>query len=341
MATVREIASKAGVSITTVSRVLNNHPRVDQELKDRVLQVANQTRYVASSGGRDLMNIALVYVGDVSAGLLLESPFDVALLQGMANGMHESGYNLMILDARHEKRATETYSQMFHRKGVRGAVLRCMSDSRIICEEIAKEGFPCVVVAERFEDGEVSYIDSDSRSTTCDAVTRLIEMGHRRIAISYNNLEDQDHADRLSAYEQAHADAGVEIDPLLVIQSLATRESGRRLICKLRALVNPPTALFATDPDVAIGAISEAQQLNIRVPEDISILGFDDAEARFDTYPFMAAVCQDTRKLGLEACRSLTQLIQNPKQGKIGKTLPTWLELHPSIGSPISKGGQV
>ena len=82
MATVREIASEAGVSITTVSRVLNNHPRVDPQLKDRVLRIANRTRYVASSGGRGLMNVALVYVGDVTAGLLLSSPFDIALLQG-------------------------------------------------------------------------------------------------------------------------------------------------------------------------------------------------------------------------------------------------------------------
>ena len=334
MATVREIASEAGVSITTVSRVLNNHPRVDAQLKDRVLQVANRARYVASSGGRGLMNVALVYVGDVTAGLLLESPFDVALLQGMAAGMQECGYNLMILDARREKLPNETYTQMFHRKGVRGAVLRCMSDSRAICEAIAEEGFPAVVVAERFESERVSFVDSDSRSASYQGVERLIELGHRRIAICLNNLMDQDHTDRLEAYKLAHADAGLEIDPLLVIQSTASRESGRRLIRRFTAMADAPTAIFATDPEVAIGALSEAQQTGVRIPEQISLLGFDDAEARFNTFPYMAAVCQDTRRVGQEACKHLTQLIVDPERERVGVSLPTWLEVHPSIGPP-------
>ena len=332
MATVREIASKAGVSITTVSRVLNNHPRVDPQVKDRVLQVANRARYVASAGGRGLMNVALVYVGDLSAGLLLESPYDIGLLQGMSAGMQEQGYNLMILDARREKQPSETYSQMFHRKGVRGAVLRCMSESRAICETIAEEGFPAVVVAERFDGDNVSFVDSDSRDASYDGVSRLIQLGHRRIAICLNNLADQDHADRLDSYHRAHADAGLEVDPLLTIESTASRESGRRLVRRLSSLTDPPTAVFATDPAIAIGALTEAQQMQLRVPAELSILGFDDSDARFDTFPAMAAVCQDSRRVGLEACRGVMQLINDPQHDRIALTLPTWLEMHPSVG---------
>ena len=248
--------------------------------------------------------------------------------------MQRGDYNLMILDARREKRVGETYTQMFHRKGVRGAVIRGMSDSRIVCEEIAEEGFPAVVVAERIESGRVSYVDSDSRDASYDGVARLIELGHRRIAIALNDLDDQDHTDRLDAYQQAHTDARLEMDPMLIVRSVANRETGRRLVKRLLALASPPTAVFATDPEVAIGALSEAHQLKISVPEDLSILGFDDADARFDTFPCMAAVCQDTRQVGQEACKSLLTLIEEADHEPIRKTLPTWLETHPSIGPP-------
>ena len=334
MATTREIAERAGVSNTTVSRVLNNNPSVDPEIRERVLGTANRMRYVASGGRKDSMDLAMVYVGDVSAGLLLNSPFDIALLRGMSVRMQEHDYNLMIVDARRSKRSDETYTQFFHRKGIRGAILRTMSQSREICEEIMEEGFPAIVVAERFDSPVVNYVDSNSRKASFEGVSHLLEFGHRRIAFCMNDLEDNDHTDRYQAYLQAHQERGVKVDSNLVIRTPASRENGAKLLRRLMALVDRPTAVFVADPPLAMGAFAEATKLGVSLPEQLSILGVDDAEERFDTAPNMAAVCQDTKQVGVVATESLIELIRDADAVPVQHDLDAWLELHPSIGPP-------
>jgi DNA-binding LacI/PurR family transcriptional regulator len=134
MSSVREIASRLGVSVATVSRVINNDPRVSDAMRDRVLKAANQSRYVPKVGSRSTMNIALLYTDEPS----LESPFDSALMQGMGERMDEFGFDLMILRGSRTRHAAETFTQMLMRKGVRGAVIRTTSRSRQVCEEIAR-----------------------------------------------------------------------------------------------------------------------------------------------------------------------------------------------------------
>ena len=299
-----------------------------------MLDTANRMRYVASGGKRDSMDLAMVYIGDVSAGLLLNSPFDIALLRGMSVKMQEHDYNLMIVDARRSKRSDETYTHFFHRKGIRGAILRTMSQSRETCEAIMEEGFPAVVVAERFESPIVNYVDSNSRKASFEGVSHLLEFGHRRIAFCMNDLEDNDHTDRLQAFMQAHEERGLKVDTNLIIRTPASRENGSKLLRRLMALVDRPTAVFVADPPLAMGAFAEATKLGVSVPEELSILGMDDAEERFDTAPNMAAVCQDTKQIGITATEALIELIRDADAVPIQHDLDAWLELHPSIGPP-------
>ena len=336
MSNVREIAKRAGVSITTVSRVLNNHATVNTELRDRVLAEVNKTRYAAAAGRPDVVNLGLVYIAEASAAEMLNSPFDTALLQGVASGMAEQDYNMLILDASRDSRRDETFTQMFHRRGVRAAIIRGGSRDRQLCQRIAAEGFPSVVIGERFGDqgGEaaVGFVRSDSRPASLEAVRHLIELGHRRIAICLNWNPDDDHADRHDAYEQALTEAGLDVDPSLVIRLPALRHSGSQLIHRILAMPNPPTAAFITDPVVAIGALHEALQSGVRVPQQLSIIGFDDANLRLETYPPMAAVCQDARQVGATAARAAMSLLGNPDLPPQRYVLDTWLELRGSVG---------
>lgn len=287
------------------------------------------------------MNLALVYIGEAAAGTLLNSPFDVAVLQGMASGMSDGGYNLMILDAWAERHPGETYTQMFHRKGIRGAVLRTYSQSREICETIAEEGFPGVVLCERFENPAVSYVNCDSRKSTYEAVKKLIALGHHSIAFCMNLHDDADHIDRYDAYKRAYADSGLQIDPLLTMRVLASRESGAKVIRQLTAMADPPSAIFVADPLTAVGALTESLRRGIKIPQDLSILGFDDADMRFDTFPSMSSVCQNVRDLGREACMALKTLIEDPKHHPVRRTLNTWIEYHGSIGPGPHLNGHI
>lgn len=336
MASVRQIAKKVGVSGTTVSRVLNNHPKVNPVLRDRVLAEVNRVRYAAMAGRPGVVNLGLVYLAETTAAHMLNSPFDMALLQGLATGMGEHGYNLLILDAGRDKLPDETYTQMFHRRGVRAAVLRGASRDHQQCESIAAEGFPAVAIAERFEDEGlakgVSYVRSDSRTASLEAMRQLIGLGHRRIAVCLHHVPDDDHLDRYDAYQTALTEAGIEVDPTLVVRLPAIRSSGARLIQRIRALSDPPTAIFVTDPIVAVSSLHEALEQKIRIPQELSILGFDDAELRLETYPRMAAVCQDTRLVGSTAATAVLRLLEDSESPPQRHVLNTWVEMQGSVG---------
>lgn len=334
MSNVRTIAKQAGVSITTVSRVLNNHPRVRPEVRSRVLAATNASGYVPSVGRKSVANIAYAYDGESSLG----SPFDAALLAGMARGMEEFGYDLMILDIGRARFPHESYSQMFRRKGICGAVLRTVNRTRHVFEAIADEGFPAVVVGDRMERGNISYMDCESRTPSREAIEHLIDLGHKRIAIAMNVVDDYDHTERLGGYREALEAHGLPFDERLVLRTPAYRGGGVQVIRRLVSMTEAPTALYLTDPLAAVGAMNEARKLGIRVPEDLSLVGFDDAEVRFGLYPEMTAVCQDAAALGSEALAALYGLLQNNDGPRVvRKSLRAWLEIHGTTGPAPDK----
>ena len=333
MVSVRKIAEKAGVSPATVSRVLNSQESVDPALREAVLKIANEYRYFASGGKKDIMNLGVVYLGNVTAGGLLTSPFDIGLLQGMAKLMSQMQFTLSILDASEARLPGETYSQMFHRTGIRGAALRTMSGSRDDCIEIANEGFPSIVVAERFEDQkDISWIDGNSTMASMQGVAKLISLGHSRIAFCAFDKSDQDHADRHRGYLEAHQNANIEVDPALTIKLPAERESGSVLLKRLLAMEPRPTAVFIADPLVAVGLLTEAQRANVVIPDQLSVLGLDDSQVRFDTVPTLSAICQDALEIGGRVASTLVSMIQSSERQIYKIETPTWLELHESIG---------
>jgi DNA-binding LacI/PurR family transcriptional regulator len=334
MASVRDIASAAGVSAATVSRVINNHPTVSDDVREKVLAAANGLRYVAKVGRRSTTNIAFVYTGESSLG----SPFDASLMYGMGTRMDEFGFDLMILNTARARQPDETFTQMFMRKGIRGAVLRTTTRTRVLCEQIAAEGFPAVVVGDRFDDNKrVSYIHGDSRSSSRDAVAHLIGLGHRRVGVCVNLVDDTDHRDRVSGYREAHEAAGLAVDERLVVRTPANRPGGVQVMRRLLAMsaADRPTAVYFADPMAAVGAMNEAAAAGLRVPEDLSVVGFDDAEVRFLVHPHMTSVVQDAARIGQAAFEALNDLIEQPGRPQpVRRALPAQFEVHRSTAPP-------
>jgi len=239
MTTVRAIAKKTGVSIATVSRVLNNQDGVSDEVRQRVGNAVNSDRYVSSVGRRSTTNVAMLYTGDAS----LNSPFDNAVLEGLTRGMQDSNLDLMVLETRRLRRKGETYSQALVRKGVRGVVVRTTTNTRSVCEAIAHENFPAVVVGDRFDDDRVCSVYSDSRAASRDAVEYLIGLGHRRIALCSNIVVASDHEDRTMGYRDAMARHGLPVEEELVTHMPATRLGGAQLMRRFMPLPNRPSTM--------------------------------------------------------------------------------------------------
>ena len=328
MLNIRNIAKAAGVSIATVSRVLNNTPGVGEASRRAVLAVVNKAGYVPEVGRRSTTNIALLYTG----GPTLDSPFDSALLAGVYEGLEKMGYDLMVLDAHRSRQPGETFSQMFRRKGVKGALVRATTSSQAVCQELAQEGFPVVVVGYRLEKSPVNCVYSDSREASGKAIEHLIGLGHRRMGIGIHVVEDSDHADRLAAYRQVLEAHDIAFDQRLLIRVPAHRDGGVQAARRMITIPNPPTALFLADPLVSVGVLGEARRMGLRVPGDLSVVGFDDADLRYALTPQLTAVCQNSKALGREAAAMLFRAMAGRGGGPTTKTLHCWLEVHESTG---------
>jgi DNA-binding LacI/PurR family transcriptional regulator len=328
MSTIRKVAKHAGVSIATVSRVVNGSSSVAPELRERVLDAVSRCGYAPTVGRRSEASIALVYAGPFSVG----SPYDAACLDGMVTAMLETEFDLKIIHLRRDKGADETYSQFFMRKGIRGAIVRTTSADRDVARAIADEDFPSIVLGDHFDDPNLTFAFNDSRSASREGIEHLISLGHRRIAFASNEIEDGDHIDRREAYRGALS-AHQLFDERLVFRVPARRHDGAQLMRKIMSLSTPPTAIFIADPLTAEGAINQAHEIGVRIPEDLSIVGFDDTDTRHSVYPSMTAVCQDSCELGRRAYEMLVKLCVS-RAATPGRMLPgkAWLEINHTTG---------
>ncbi len=333
MSSVRSIAEQAGVSITTVSRALNNDSTVSAKTRELVLAIANRTGYVATMGRRVTTHLAFAYTGESS----LADPFDSAVLEGVMRGVDECRFDVVVLNMQRDKKPDETYTQFFMRKGVRGVILRTMEETRSICLAIAKEGFPHFVISERFDEPEVSYIDFDSKPDSIRAVKYLHALGHRRIAFGVHITPDRDHEDRLTGYREALAACGLPYDERYVLRHQYTLTGGATAMKMAASMVDRPTAIYFADPLLGVGAIKQAHEMGVRVPQDMSIVGFDDGDVRYGVHPTMTAVCQNAAELGFEASLALTRMLTGSLSAPIQKTLHTFFEVHDSTGPPPAR----
>ena len=326
MSSVRTIAEEAGVSIATVSRVLNDDPAVRPATRDSVLSVMRRVGYRRQRmGAVSTRVIGFAYTQQRT----LAHAFDAAVFDGIVRGCEEAHFDVLVLNMARELRADETYSQYFRRKNVRGVILRTAEATRAECERIAAEGIPHVVISERFDAPNVSFIDGDSKAECRRAVEYLITLGHRRIAFAMHNVPDRDHVDRFEAYRAALESHAIRYDDRLVYRHPSTSAGGATIMTMLRSLTDSPTAIFFADPVLALGAVKRAHELGVQIPRDLSIIGFDDTDMRLAVHPTLTAVCQDASLLGLEAARFLTR---GSFSEPLRRTIPTFFEINASVG---------
>lgn len=329
MSSVRDIAKKMKVSVATVSRALNNHPEISADTRDRVLKAANELGYYSAVGKRVTTNIALAFTSDTPF-----TEFDGLLMSGMVRGLGEQRFDVTLLNVERDKAEGETYTQFFQRKGVRGAVLRTDSHSRDICQAIADEGFPSVVVADRFESENVNFICTDSAPDSRRAIEHLIHLNHRRIGFVMNHIPDHDHTDRFEAYRAACEAAGIEYDANIVVRVPANLQGGKAALNRLMSLPKPPSAIYYADPLACMGAMTRAYELGLKIPDDLSIIGFDDNDIRYRVWPTLTAVCQNASELGFEAALWLTRRLSGRETPALRRQAVTFFEVHGTTGQP-------
>ncbi len=331
MSSVRQIAGELGISVATVSRAMNQHAGVSEETRKRVLMAADKYQYRPSMGRKPTNVIGLVYPEEPVHSDI--GDFEAALLSGILRGVYEKNHDLTFISAARDKHIDETYTQFFHRKGVRAIIMRSLGDTSLV-EQIAAEEFPILLVADRSDDPRVNFIHSTSGDTSRKAVQHLVELGHKRIGLAMHNVVDTDHEDRKAGYMNALTEAGIAVDADLIVEAEANTSGGESMLTSLLQLDNPPTAVYFTNPMSTIGALHKCLKLGLNVPRDLSIVGFDDSVTRLQSFPRYTAVCQDAVSLGEEAARWITTAAQNESQSVFREVRPTTFEIQESTAYP-------
>ncbi len=307
--TIDDVAALAKVSAMTVSRVVNGHSKVRDSTRERVLHAVQELGYIPNLAASSLAaaqdaRIALIYTNP-SAAYLRE------LLLGALRGSARTASQLVIedwdeLDANGDRKAARALA-----KSVAGVILPPpLCESKVVIEELVDAGVPVVAIASGRFNHDISSVRIDDYLASREITEYLLTSGHARIAFVKGHPNQTASTRRFEGYQAALKEAGIAPDPALVQQGYFTYRSGLEAVEKLLSLKRPPTAIFASNDDMASAAISVAHRRGLDVPRDLSIVGFDDTSAATTVWPELTTVRQPIASMADSAIDILQRTIR-------------------------------
>jgi LacI family transcriptional regulator len=330
-ATIREIADLAGVSIATVSRVVNGSGYVSEKTRIAVESVIREHRYTANRSARALSAGRTGLVG-VTLPRIHPAYFS-EITAGIAEALYELDMRIVLAPTLHEHdREVDLLERLMHGT-TDGGLLVLPEESGSELRTLMTYGYRFVVVDPRRRIDERVATVSAAHSSGADQATRhLLELGHRHIAAITGPPDMMATEERLRGYRAALAAAGVPADPSLVVESDWEVDGGRQAGAALLELPDPPTAIFAFNDPLAIGAMQSVVARGLRVPQDVSVVGFDDTvEAEFVT-PRLTTVRQPLAEMGRMGVSLLMRLLENRSFEALHVELATQLIVRASTG---------
>jgi LacI family transcriptional regulator len=330
--TIRQIAELAGVSIATVSRVLNGRGDVSPDTRNLVSRIIRENGYTANRSARGLSAGRTGFVG-VIVPLVYPAYFS-GMLAGAAEALLDS--DLQIVLSPTENRHDREVSILDRLHGsTDGALIILPQESNEELRRLLESGYRFVVLDPLMPlDENIPSVSAAHTSGADQAMRHLLDLGHRRIAqISGPHGWVATEA-RRRGYRAALASAGILPDPRLEVESLPEIEPGREAAEVLLDLDRPPTAIFAFNDNIAIGAIQAARARGLRVPEDLSVVGFDDVEHATIVTPALTTVRQPLAEMGRTAVSLLTRLLDRQTFETLHVELATRLVVRDSTAPP-------
>jgi len=339
--TIQDVARACGVSPTTVSLVLNNSSRrISTETRERVLRYVRETRYQPSALARGVQVKRLSTLGLLSGHggqHYLHYSYYLQVLGGVMDFAQRHQLNLLILN---EQLWSGTLSELrLHIDGrCGGLILIGLREFNELVPALNERGIPFVQVSRNTENPSVSCVDVDNRDGARKVVRYLWEHGHRRIAMIRGSLGGIFDTERFQGYQDALQDVGLSFDPSLVFDALHAGYSepgGEEMARMLLSLpiAHRPTAVFCASDQMAYGALEAFQKAGIRVPEDISVAGFDDEFKASHTDPPLTTLRQPCEKIGARAAQHLVSLIEGATPGA-QDFIPGEIIVRRSVGAP-------
>jgi LacI family transcriptional regulator len=334
-ATIREIARAAGVSIATVSRVINGRPDVSPQTREAVLRVVREHGFSTNRNARALSGGRTGLVGVTVP--IVEAAYFAVVLAGAAEALYEHDMRIVVCPTLHQHEREVTLLDRLMHGTTDGALLMLPEESNAELHALQETGYSFVVVDPRVRlDEGIPAVSAANASGARAATDHLLALGHRRIGAITGPPDWLASTERLNGYRSALAAAGVLPDPDLVVESDFSIESGEAAAGALLDLPERPTAIFGFNDNVAIGALEAARARGLRVPEDLSVAGFDDSEQSGLVTPALTTVRQPLAEMGRMAVSLLLRLLDHQRVEAMSVELATRLVVRDSTGAPVA-----
>ncbi|MFZ2095956.1 MAG: LacI family DNA-binding transcriptional regulator [Anaerolineales bacterium] len=310
--TLEDIAKQAGVSRSTVSRVVNEDPNVSDDVRQRVHQVILSTGYQPHPAARSLAShhswmIGLVLPRTVSS--FFTDPYFPRLTQGVAQACNQQNYTLglFLLETREDEK--HIFPRISRKGLLDGILLQSAEMDDILLDRLINSDFPIVMIGRPYNTSEISYIDVDNETASYKAVYHLISLGYQRIGTITGRMNSTAGIDRMQGYRKAIEEHFGKIDDTLVAEGDFSEQSGYQAMKKL--LPHRPEAIFAASDTMAIGAIRATKNMGLNIPKDIAFVGFDDLPVASLADFKLTTVRQPIIQFGVKAVDILIDLIEN------------------------------
>ncbi|GAP08061.1 transcriptional regulator, LacI family [Anaerolinea thermolimosa] len=330
MPTIQDVARRAGVAPITASRVINNNGYASQDVRQRVLRAVEELGYVPNTLARSLRsrrtNTLALILTDIT------NPFFTTVARGVEDAASDAGYTVIFCNTDENEDEEQKYLNLLLQKRVDGILLVPARSGHGAIQSALAQGVPLVVIDRRVANEPVDVVRCDSEGGAYALTRRLIRSGYQRIALLNGPKGVSTAEDRAAGYLRALAEAGLQ-EHALVFYGHFTQASGAEMTTRALLHQPPPQALFAANNFIAIGALQKIRELDVRIPEDLALVGFDDLPPALVTFPFLTVVAQPAYEMGQRAARMLIDRLEGRLSGECREIiLPAEIIIRQSSG---------
>jgi LacI family transcriptional regulator len=329
--TMADVAARAGVSKMTVSRVVNGYPGVSSEVSRRVGRAIRQLSYVPSQRARSLAVGRTQLLGMIVLDVVSEWVWP--LIRGAGREAERLGYQVL-LRTTGAGRVADLPDPQLDSDLLDGLIIVSWRVPLAFSRQLARRGYPVVLIDAFERPSEIAWVSSQDREGARQATRHLTGLGHRRIAFISGGAEPYLAQERLAGFQQGLQEAGLRLTD--VVHGDFSRPSGYRLARRLLRRKRPPTAIFAANDLMAIGALDAAGELGVAVPAQLSVVGFDDISSAGHIRPALTTVARPYEEMGARAVQQMVEAVHAPPRARPVRQLdlPTHLVVRESTAAP-------
>jgi len=315
MSTIKDVALRAQVSVATVSHVVNDTRFVSEAARARVQQAIAELHYVPSALARSLKSNRTHTVGMMIPNS--SNPYFAEIIRGIEDSCYEAGFNVILCNSDDDPLRQSTYVRLLSEKQVDGLIVMSSGTDAELLQTLRAAKMPLVLVDREIDDLVADLVEVNHEAGGFLATQHLLQLGHRRIACIAGPHGLSSARERVQGYQRALRDAGVAADDRLLRHGDFTSAGGHAAMAELLAPALPadrPSAVFASNDLMAIGAVCAAAAKGLRLPQDLSVIGFDDIALAAYSNPPLSSIVQPKHHTGALAAQLLLQRIAQPQR---------------------------